>query len=86
MRDRVHVLLAEDAALTIGDNEPYSARAAQGYTIARHAEAAGLPHIMIELRQDLIGRDQGVIAWADRLGDMFKRLLAEPALFTVQRF
>jgi predicted N-formylglutamate amidohydrolase len=86
MRDRVHAELAVDSALTIGDNEPYSARAAQGYTIARHAEAAGLPHIMIELRQDLIGRDSGIIAWADRLGDMFKRLLAEPALFTVQRF
>jgi predicted N-formylglutamate amidohydrolase len=86
MRDRVRALLAVDPALAIGDNEPYSARAAQGYTIARHAEAAGLPHIMIELRQDLIVRDDGVMAWADRLGDMFKRLLAEPALFAVQRF
>jgi predicted N-formylglutamate amidohydrolase len=81
MRDRVHALLAEDAGLTIGDNQPYSARAAQGYTIARHAEAAGLPHIMIELRQDLIEHPAGIEAWAARLGDLFARLLGEPALF-----
>jgi predicted N-formylglutamate amidohydrolase len=53
--DRLSAMLGADPAICVGDNEPYSGRAAQGYTIAQHGEAAGLAHVMIELRQDLIG-------------------------------
>lgn len=44
----------------IGDNEPYSGRAPQDFTIDHHAEAVGLPHCGIEVRQDLIDHDDGV--------------------------
>jgi predicted N-formylglutamate amidohydrolase len=44
----------------VGDNEPYSGRAPQDFTIDNHAEAAGLPHVGIEVRQDLIDHDEGV--------------------------
>ena len=44
------------AGFTVGDNEPYSG-ALEGDTlnIARHRR--GLPHVLIEMRQDLIGDD-----------------------------
>jgi predicted N-formylglutamate amidohydrolase len=43
-----------------GDNEPYSGKAPQDYTIDTHAEPPGLPHVGIEIRQDLIDNIEGV--------------------------
>lgn len=43
-----------------GDNEPYSGKAPQDYTIDNHGEATGLPHVGIEIRQDLIDSIAGV--------------------------
>lgn len=43
-----------------GDNEPYSGRAPQDFTIDHHAEEIGLPHVGIEVRQDLIDDVPGV--------------------------
>lgn len=48
------------AGLVTGDNEPYSGKAPQDYTIDTHAEAAGLRHVGIEIRQDLIDSAAGV--------------------------
>ncbi len=42
------------AGYVTGDNEPYSGKAPQDYTVDQHAEAIGLPHLGIEIRQDLI--------------------------------
>lgn len=54
----VHDLTA--AGYHVGDNEPYSGKSPQDFTIDHHAEAIGLPHVGIEIRQDLIDDDQGV--------------------------
>jgi predicted N-formylglutamate amidohydrolase len=43
-----------------GDNEPYSGRAPQDFTIDHHAESKELPHVGIEVRQDLIDDIAGV--------------------------
>jgi len=48
------------AGFLTGDNEPYSGRAPQDFTIDHHAEEIGLPHVGIELRQDLIDDIAGV--------------------------
>lgn len=48
------------AGFLTGDNEPYSGRAPQDYTIDQHAEKIGLPHVGIEIRQDLIDDSAGV--------------------------
>ena len=37
----------------VGDNEPYSGEL-EGDTMSRHGTRNGLPHVLIELRQDLI--------------------------------
>ena len=49
-----------DLGFVVGDNEPYSGRAPQDFTVDNHAEAAGLPHVGIEVRQDLIADEAGV--------------------------
>lgn len=48
------------AGYVTGDNEPYSGKAPQDFTIDHHAEAIGLPHVGIELRQDLIDDIPGI--------------------------
>jgi predicted N-formylglutamate amidohydrolase len=48
------------AGYLVGDNEPYSGKAPQDFTIDHHAEEIGLPHLGIEIRQDLIDNDAGV--------------------------
>ena len=49
-----------DAGYLVGDNEPYSGKAPQDFTIDHHAEAKLLPHVGIEVRQDLIDGEEGV--------------------------
>jgi predicted N-formylglutamate amidohydrolase len=60
--------LRRDAALIVGDNEPYFVSDATDFTIPRHGEARGLPHVEIEIRQDLIGDAAGQRRWAGRIG------------------
>jgi predicted N-formylglutamate amidohydrolase len=48
------------AGYLTGDNEPYSGKAPQDFTIDTHAEPLGMPHVGIEIRQDLIDDIHGV--------------------------
>jgi predicted N-formylglutamate amidohydrolase len=52
--------------LVVGDNEPYRGALA-GDTMDRHCIARGLPHALIEVRNDLISGEAGERAWAARL-------------------
>ena len=54
-----------EAGYQVGDNEPYSGKAPQDFTIDHHAEEIGLPHVGIEIRQDLIDDDEGVAEVAE---------------------
>lgn len=49
-----------DAGYFVGDNEPYSGKAPMDFTIDHHAEARGLRHIGIEIRQDMVDSKEGV--------------------------
>ncbi|MEM9303052.1 MAG: N-formylglutamate amidohydrolase [Pseudomonadota bacterium] len=69
--------------LTVGDNEPYSGRHPADYTVDHHAEAAGLPHVSIEVRQDLLHTSADCLHWADLLHDAFEPILADPNLYTL---
>jgi predicted N-formylglutamate amidohydrolase len=67
-----------DGGLHIADNEPYFVSDATDYTIPRHGEARGLPHVEIELRQDLVREEAGQVEWAER---MSRALLASQRAF-----
>jgi predicted N-formylglutamate amidohydrolase len=77
--------LRADPSLVVGDNEPYSAREPAGYTVRHHAASEGLPHVAIELRQDLIADASGAAAWAARLAAALAPLLATPGLYRRER-
>jgi predicted N-formylglutamate amidohydrolase len=64
-----------------GDNEPYSGRHSHDYTIDHHAEPAGLPHVGIEVRQDLVGEADGARKWAGILAGALQETLADENLY-----
>lgn len=70
--------------LCIGDNQPYSARASYGYTMAVHAESVGLPHVLVEIRQDLIDTATGQATWAGILGRVLQRVLAYDGIYRLE--
>ncbi|MFQ5610325.1 MAG: N-formylglutamate amidohydrolase [Woeseiaceae bacterium] len=49
-----------DAGFKVGDNEPYSGKAPADFTVDNHGEAYGLPHVGIEIRQDLVNDAAGI--------------------------
>ena len=71
--------LRREKELLIADNEPYFVSDATDYTIPRHGEARGLPHVEIEIRQDLVGDEAGQTEWAHRITRALEE--AEAALF-----
>jgi predicted N-formylglutamate amidohydrolase len=59
-------LLRQEGDLTVGDNAPYAVTDDSDYSIPTHGEKRGLPHIEIEIRQDLIASPDGQKVWAER--------------------
>jgi predicted N-formylglutamate amidohydrolase len=57
----------------VGDNQPYAVTDQSDFSVNHHGARRGLPHVEIEVRQDLIADDVGQRAWAARLA----RLLPE---------
>jgi predicted N-formylglutamate amidohydrolase len=71
---------AEDVCF--GDNEPYSGRHSHDFTIDHHAESAGLPHVGIEVRQDLVTDRDGARKWAGILAEALRDVLADESLYS----
>jgi predicted N-formylglutamate amidohydrolase len=55
-----------EAGWAVGDNEPYSG-ALENDCLYRHGTMRGLPHVLIEMRQDLIAGEAPACAFAARL-------------------
>jgi predicted N-formylglutamate amidohydrolase len=71
--------LSANGDLVVGDNEPYSG-ALEGDTLNIHGSQRGLPHVLIEIRQDLIREQSGVDEWAARLARILEPAMKEVAL------
>jgi predicted N-formylglutamate amidohydrolase len=61
--------LRRERDIIVGDNEPYSGEL-ENDTLYRHGTTNGLPHVLIEVRQDLLADKVGVERWAARLKDV----------------
>ena len=73
--------LREVEDVCFGDNEPYSGRHTHDFTIDHHAESAGLAHVGIEVRQDLVRDSDGARKWAGILATALQDILADDALY-----
>lgn len=77
----IDVLRQQNPDLTIGDNQPYSGKDPSTYSIYAHGINRGIPHVGIEIRQDLIGTKERSEHWAEILHKAFAVVLADAALF-----
>jgi len=68
-----------------GDNEPYDG-ALRGDTMFDHGTLPGLPHILIEIRQDLIANAAGIAEWAARLAPLLQQALAAPSVKEIKYY
>ena len=71
--------LEAEGDLIVGNNEPYRGEL-PGDTMHRHGTMKGLPHALLEVRQDLIHTDAGVAEWAGRLTPMLRQLVERDSL------
>lgn len=69
--------LRQEPGLLIGDNQPYTLDDAFDYSVPEYGERRGLPHVELEIRQDLIADEAGQREWALRLARLLHPL-AEP--------
>jgi len=60
-------LMGGEGDMVVGDNQPYAVDGINDYTIPVHGEQRGIPHVELEIRQDLIISEAGQEAWAERL-------------------
>ena len=67
--------------LVIGDNQPYSGRDPGDFTLRHHAVPRGLPHVMIELRQNEIDTEAGALLFAEHLEVALRPILDDPQLY-----
>jgi predicted N-formylglutamate amidohydrolase len=65
-----------EAGLAVGDNEPYHG-ALEGDTLNIHGTRRGLPHVLIEMRQDLIADDAAACAFAAKLKPILDAALSD---------
>jgi predicted N-formylglutamate amidohydrolase len=61
--------------LCVGDNLPYSGRHPADYTVDRHAESAGLPHLCLEVRQDQLATRAGIERWTEIISGPVRKLI-----------
>lgn len=67
--------LRKEPDLCVGDNEPYSGHL-RGDALDRHAVRLGRPHVLIELRNDLVADHAEQEDWAARLAPILQDALA----------
>jgi predicted N-formylglutamate amidohydrolase len=60
--------------LCVGDNQPYSGHL-PGDSLDRHGVQTGLPHVLVEVRNDLIGTPGQQAEWGARLAPMLDAAL-----------
>ena len=78
--------LSKNDVLVVGDNEPYSGKHHWDFTVDHHAEATGLPHVVIEVRQDLLVDDAAQTHWANILVEALDPVLANETLYRMEKY
>lgn len=71
-RALLEVLAGEDG-VCVGDNAPYAISSDRDYAVPVHGEKRRLPHVELEIRQDLIDTETGQNEWANRIAATLHR-------------
>ena len=68
--------LRENSEYHVGENQPYHACNPVGYTIKTHAESKNYPHVLVEIRQDLIKHESAQREFADLFAGALRHIRA----------
>ena len=68
----------------VGDNEPYSGRHKEDYTVDHHGEGRRLPCAALEVRQDHLDSSAKIERMAGRLHQVLKPILSDASLYTLR--
>lgn len=79
-------VLEREPGIVVGENEPYPFEPLSDYTIPEYGVKRGLPHVLVELRNDQIRDDAGAEAWATRLSSALREVLARPETQRIEHF
>lgn len=71
-RDYAQQLLSPLArqGIHVGDNQPYQIHPDEDVAVPVHGDARGLPCVLLELRNDLLGSERSIDDWAKRLSPL----------------
>jgi predicted N-formylglutamate amidohydrolase len=72
---RVRRGLERESGLRVGENEPYAVSDSTDHTVVVHGERRGIPHVELEVRQDLLATEAGQRQWADRLSAVLEEAI-----------
>lgn len=81
-------LCAQNPGMTVGENEPYTLKQANlsKNTIKTHAEDTGLPYIIVEFRQDLVGSKRDALKWGRIFLEAIAPILIDEEVYQLRRF
>jgi len=75
-----------EEGLTVGENQPYGFDELSDFAIPEYGLKRGLPHILLEIRNDQIREDADVLVWADRIALHLTAALGDPAAQRIENF
>lgn len=76
LADLVLGLCARMKDIVVRRNEPYGPQDGVCHTLNLHGGARGLHHVMLEIRNDLIGQESGQAQWAARLTGVLEQAVS----------
>lgn len=74
LADPILAILANDPDICVGNNQPYSGHLS-GDTMDRHGVKPGRPHVLIEIRNDLISSAETQEIWGARLAILLQQAM-----------
>ena len=77
LADLLRPALERPGDLLVGNNQPYGVDDEHDYTLPTHGEGRGIPHAMIELRQDGLATAVDIADWVGRLADAYRYARAQ---------
>lgn len=71
--------------IKLGDNKPYNGRL-KNDTLYKHATSHGIPHVLIELRQDLLKKEKDKLQWAKKIHNVLKENEKNIKSFSLKKY
>ena len=65
--------IKKNKKIVLGINEPYKLDLEGDFTIPFFSESYGLPHVLIEIRQDLLIKNKSINFWSNFISDILNK-------------